>query len=180
MTAMTVRTATALISADEFLSQDYPIGSELIDGVVYVNDPGFRHQLLCSRINEALLLWSLGVADRGRPGWGGNWVLSDKNVYKPDVWWTVIAPEGTRNDGPPELAVEVRSPGTWHRDVGRKLARYREAGTRELWLVDTPANTVLVYREGAFAEPVEVGPGEKLTSPLLQGFVLPIDELFAG
>ena len=100
MTAMTVRTVTALISADEFLSQDYPIGSELIDGVVHMNDPGFRHQRCAAAINEALLLWSRAAADRGRPGWGGNWVLSDRNVYKPDVWWTAIAPEGTRNDGP--------------------------------------------------------------------------------
>ena len=45
--------------------------------------------------------------------------------------------------------------------------------------MDTPASTVLVYRERAFAEPVEVGPGEKLTSPLLPGFALPIDDLFA-
>ena len=71
MRAMTVRTAAALISAEEFLSQDYPIGSELIDGVVYVNDPAFRHQLLCSRVFEALLLWTSGDEGRGRPGWGG-------------------------------------------------------------------------------------------------------------
>lgn len=180
MTAMTARAATALISADEFLSQDHPIGSELIDGVVHVNDPGFRHQLVCSRINEALLLWSLGPDGRGRPGWGGNWVLSDRNVYKPDVWWTATPPDGTRHHGPPDLAVEVRSPGTWHRDVGRKLQRYREAGTRELWLVDTPASTVLVYRAGSFDEPIEVAPGERLTSPLLPGFALPLDELLAG
>jgi Uma2 family endonuclease len=90
------------------------------------------------------------------------------------------APDGARHDGPPDLAVEVRSPGIWHRDVGRKLERYRDAGTRELWLVDTPASTVLVYRAGSFGEPIEVGPGEQLTSPLLPGFALPIDELFAG
>ena len=58
-------------------------------------------------------------------------------------------------------------------------ARYRDAGTRELWLVDTPASTVLVYRAGSFGEPAEVGPGEQLTSPLLPGFALPLDELFA-
>jgi Uma2 family endonuclease len=180
MTAMTARTATALISADEFLSQDHPIGSELIDGVVHVNDPGFRHQRLCSRVYDALMLWGRGRPEPGEAGWGGNWVLSDRNVYKPDVWWAATAPDGTRHDGPPDLAVEVRSPGTWHRDIGRKLERYRDAGTRELWLVDTPASTVLVYRVGSFGEPIEVGPGEQLTSPLLPGFALPIDELFTG
>jgi Uma2 family endonuclease len=66
-----------------------------------------------------------------------------------------------------------------HRDIGRKLKRYREAGTQELWLVDTPAHTVLLFRTGAFSEPCEVGPGQQLTSPLLPGFALSTDELFA-
>jgi hypothetical protein len=39
---------------------------------------------------------------------------------------------------------------------------------------------VLIYRAGSFGEPTEVGPGEQLTSPLLPGFALPIDALFAG
>lgn len=179
MTAMTVPTATARISADQFLSHDHPIGSELVDGVVHVNDPGFRHQLLCSRIYEALLLWTRQAHGRGRLGWGGNWVLTDRNVYKPDVWWTAVPPTGSRHDGPPDLAVEVRSPGTWHRDIGRKLDEYDAAGTTELWSVDTPAATVLVYCAGSFDDAQEVGPGEQLTSRLLAGFVLPIDELFA-
>lgn len=176
MTAMTV--TTTRISADEFLTGDYPTGSELIDGVVHINDPTFRHQQLCSRCYEALFLWTRAEAGHGRVGWGGNWVLSDGHVYKPDVWWKAAAPEGVRHDGPPDLAVEVRSPGTWHLDVGAKLARYRESGTKELWLVDTPARTVLVYRTGA-GEDVEFGPGEQLTSPLLPGFALEVDELFA-
>jgi Uma2 family endonuclease len=175
MTAMTV--TTTRISAGEFLSGDYPIGSELIDGVVRMNDPGFRHQRICSRIFQALFQWA-GSGDCGATGWGGNWVLSDGHVYKPDVWWTAEPPDGTRHDGPPDLAVEVRSPGTWHRDIGPKLAEYRRSGTKELWLVDTPACTVLAYRAGSFGDAVEVGPGQQLTSPLLPGFSLAIDELF--
>ena len=178
MTAMTV--TTTRISSDEFLSGEYPTGSELIDGVVHINDAAFRHQRLCSRIHIALNDWARTKGGHGEAGWGGNWVLSDGHVYKPDVWWTPDPPDGTRHDGPPELAVEVRSPGTWHLDIGRKLAVYRDAGTRELWLVDTPASAVLAYREGAFDDAIEVGPGEHLTSPLLPGFTLAIDELFGG
>ncbi|MGI9004567.1 MAG: Uma2 family endonuclease [Pseudonocardia sp.] len=176
---MTVRTATARITAEEFLSHDYPVGSELIDGVVHLNDPDFRHQRLCGRAYRALLVWSDGAHGHGEVGWGGNWVLTDRHIYKPDVWWTAIPPTGTRHDGPPDLAVEVRSPGTWHHDIGVKLAEYGTAGTKELWLVDTPARTVLAYRAGSFDDAVEIGPGEQLTSPLLPGFALAIDELFA-
>lgn len=177
MTAMTV--TTTRISADEFLAGDYPNDSELIDGVVQVNDPTFRHQLLCSRCYEAIFLWTTTEPGHGRVGWGGNWVLSDAHVYKPDVWWAATPPEGSRHDGPPDLAVEVRSPGTWYHDIGRKRDEYLRTGTTELWLVDTPASTVLVYRAG-LDDGRELGPGEQLTSPLLPGFALPIDDLFAG
>jgi Uma2 family endonuclease len=182
MTAMTADVAPHRISADEFLAGDFPTGSELVEGVVHVMDPAFNHQEACARLLTALREWAMDRAV-GRAGFGGNWVLSDRNVYKPDVWWTSHPPSGTRHAGPPELAVEVRSPSTWALDVGRKLWRYEAAGTRELWLVDLPVSTVLVFRregdDAGFGDGVDVGPGDTLTSPLLPGFTLPIDELFA-
>ncbi|HEX7277052.1 MAG TPA: Uma2 family endonuclease, partial [Acidimicrobiales bacterium] len=89
-----------------------------------------------------------------------------------------------RYDLPPALVVEVRSPGTWRYDVGRKKAVYEAVGVRELWLVDTPVSTVLVFRRASpesvgFDEDGEVGPGDTLASPLLPGFALTADELFA-
>ena len=180
MTAMTVQAQDPRISAEEFLTQDYPIGSELIDGVVHVNDASFRHNRLCGRIFFELTLWTRSSAGSGDAGEGGNWVLSDGNVYKPDVWWAAHPPDGTRHDGPPDLAVEVRSPKTWLLDIGRKRDEYRASGVGELWLVDTPAKTVLVYRKDeSLDDASEVGPGETLTSAVLPGFALPIDELFA-
>lgn len=184
MTAMTAPAAHPRITADEFLSRDYPIGSELVDGVVHLNDPAFLHQEVVGRLYFALREWALAREIPGRAGAGGNWVLSDGNVYKPDVWWATTPPRGTRHAGPPDLAIEVRSPGTWALDVGPKLRRYEAAGTAELWLVDPPAHSVLVFRRddsgAGFAAAVDVGAGERLTSPLLPGFALSLDELFAG
>lgn len=181
MTAMTV--TTARISADEFLAGDYPIGSELIDGEVFVNDPGFPHQEVAGRIVDALRRWVRGPGGHGRAGYGGNWVLADRHVYKPDVWWAATPPRGSRHDGPPDLAVEVRSPGTWNRDVGPKLRQYEVSNTRELWLVDTPAATILVFRRtgtgSGFGGGTEIGSGQQVTTPMLPGFALPTDELFA-
>jgi len=37
------------------------------------------------------------------------------------------------HDGPPDLAVEVRSPGSWHLDIGPKRDVYEASGTEELW-----------------------------------------------
>ncbi|MBN9097431.1 MAG: Uma2 family endonuclease [Pseudonocardia sp.] len=64
--------------------------------------------------------------------------------------------------------------------MGVKRDQYLRASTRELWLIDTPASTVLVHRAGQpLDDALELGPGEQLTSPLLPGFTLAIDELFA-
>jgi Uma2 family endonuclease len=170
---------TTSLTADEFLAGDYPVGSELIDGEVYMNDPGFPHQEVVGRIFVALWLWVASEVGYGRAGHGGNWVLADRHVYKPDVGWAATRPTGGRHDGPPDLAVEVRAPGTWRRDIGPKLRQYEASGTRELWLADTPARTVLVFRGAAFDHGSELGAGQQLTSPLLPGFTLDVDELFA-
>jgi Uma2 family endonuclease len=72
----------------------------------------------------------------------------------------------------------------WAYDVGRKPDRYERWGVRELWLVDTDSRTVLVRRRSrprapAFDVALEVGEGEQLRSPLLPGFELPVDAVFA-
>ena len=56
---------------------------------------------------------------------------------------------------------------------------------RELWLVDTPVSTVLVFRRSGpdsdrFDDDGELGPGDTLASPLLPGFELQVDAVFGG
>jgi hypothetical protein len=43
----------------------------------------------------------------------------------------------------------------------------------------SPAQTVLVFRAGSFDDGLEIGPGEQLTTPLLPGLSIAIDDLFA-
>jgi Uma2 family endonuclease len=78
--------------------------------------------------------------------------------------------------------VEVRSPSTWHVDLGRKRQIYERHGVRELWLVDPPAQSVLVFRRSggsaSFDITTEIGVDETLTSPLLTGFTVPITTVF--
>ncbi len=83
----------------------------------------------------------------------------------------------------PDLAVEVRSPSTWRFDLGVKKTGYERHGLRELWLVDTLARTVLVYRRSTagaaeFDVALEVSEDEQLTSPLLPGFELAVADIF--
>ena len=83
----------------------------------------------------------------------------------------------------PDIAAEIRSPSTWRHDIGPKKAHYEQYGLPELWLVDTAADEVIVYRRStpqarSFDVSLELARGDDLTSPLLPGFALPLDELF--
>ena len=85
----------------------------------------------------------------------------------------------------PDLCVEIRSPSTWRFDIGAKKRVYEAGGLPELWLVDDEAETVLVFRRSKPGEPefdvaVELGRGDALESPMLPGFALSLEELFAG
>jgi len=83
----------------------------------------------------------------------------------------------------PDLAVEVRSPSTWRYDIGLKKGAYERHGLPELWLVDTDADAVLVFRRSEPTAPtfdvsLELAREDDLRSPLLSGFVLPVAALF--
>jgi Uma2 family endonuclease len=69
--------------------------------------------------------------------------------------------------------------------VGLKRAGYERHGLPELWLVDTVARTVLVYRRSttgaaAFDVALELTEDEHLTSPLLPGFSLDVGAIFSS
>lgn len=168
------------MTTEEFLAGPERPGVLLLDGEVFMNDATHQHQELCSRIFGALHDWRRMPQGHGRIGWGGNWVLGPKTVVKPDVWWMADPAkpgQGARFDGPPDLAVEVLSPGTRHLDLGRKGDCYREAGLPERWIVDA-RNRMVVARRFAKGDDEEFGDGSALASPRLPGFWLPIDELF--
>lgn len=185
---LTGMSAVTGISVEEFLAGDWPRDAQLLDGEVVVTDPTLWHQEVAARIIDVVRRWTRSPHGGGLAGYGGNWTLASGQVYKPDVWW-VADPQrldlhAAGNVVPPDLVVEVRSPGTWRYDIGPKREVYREAGVGELWLVDTPASTVLVNRRSApdamdFDVLLEIGEGETLTSPMLPGFALGIDALFA-
>ncbi len=174
--------------AQEFLAGDWDGAAQLVGGEVVMTDPRLWHQELVARLLEALRTWCRTPAGRGVAGIGGNWVLGAGEVYKPDVWW-VADPDrldlhAAGNAGAPDIAVEVRSPSTWHLDIGPKRSVYEAAGLAELWLVDSPATAVLISRRSkpkaaTFNLSAEVGPGDVVSSPLLEGFALAVDELFA-
>lgn len=79
---------------------------------------------------------------------------------------------------PPDLAVEVLSPGNRAGETARKIELYRRAGVPLVWVIDPETETATVY--AADAAPLRLGKNEALEGgALLPGFSLALAELFA-
>lgn len=82
--------------------------------------------------------------------------------------------------GPPDLVMEVLSPGTWRTDRLEKMVEYAQAGVGEYWIADPEARTIEVFvlREGAYVLLDKWGPRETAKSELLEGFEVAVNEVF--
>ena len=171
------------LTADAYLAQEDPRRTELIDGVVVVSEPAVLHQHVLGLLHAALLAWTQAAVGRGAVSLPLDVRLDDANVLAPDILWFAAGLDlrAIRAPRVPDLVVEVRSPGTWRYDVGRKRELYEHHGVRELWLVDTASRTVIVYRRGepaaGFDVALELAAGEALGSPLLPGFTASVGAL---
>ena len=176
------------MTADEYFAVSV-VGdkTQLVDGVMIVNDPTLLHNLAQVRILNALTNWIDAGQRRGFASTPTDVVVDRHNVFGPDVVWLseehVPARLDERIRGLPDLAVEVRSPSTWRYDIGKKRAAYERAGQRELWLVDTASRTVIVCRRtskdaASFDIELELSEADVLTSPQLPGFSLPVERVF--
>jgi Uma2 family endonuclease len=180
-------TSTRLTADEYFALPPTEQQTQLIDGEIVVTEASLRHQRIALEIARLLMNWLIEHPGHGEAGIPVNVHLDDFNVFAPDVWWVPEADRPARDAlrivGPPALAVEVRSPSTWRYDIGRKKRTYEQLGLAELWLVDTAADEVLVYRRSSpgsaeFDVAVEVTAAETLTTPLIPGFSIDLAGLF--
>ncbi|QXD16963.1 Uma2 family endonuclease [Rhodocaloribacter litoris] len=161
---------------------------ELIDGEEHVAPaPSTRHQRIVVRLSAALFN-HLEAHDLGEVFVAPiDVILSDYDVVQPDVLFVAKAHAdriGERGiTGPPDLIVEVLSEGNRRHDEVRKRKLYERFGVGEYWVVDPELETVKVYRmtERGYVRVAEWSRenGDTLTTPLLTGFTLPLDALFA-
>ena len=106
-------------------------------------------------------------------------------VREPDVLF--LAREhsdriGEQFFGPPDLVMEVTSPGTRRGDRNEKPLEYARAGVVEYWIVDPSVQTVEVFvlREGSYQLLARWSSGQIARSALLDGFEIPVEQLFMG
>lgn len=187
MTAMPV---AQRMTAEEYLAlepTDELRWAELIDGELVVSQPNIRHNAVQGNLFVALSMWIRAANGRGRVCLPLDVQLDEFNVFAPDIsWYAQSHDPGLEAQRPyprTDLVAEVRSPSTWIYDIGTKKRTYERHGVSELWLVDTLAEQVLVFRRSTagvehFDMALELGRDAVLGSPLLRGFRLALDELF--
>jgi Uma2 family endonuclease len=185
-----METATERITAERFnelvdKGEFADRWEELVDGELVVNEPKPIHAMLRARVATRLTNWAEGAGGKGLVLTPTDVVMDDFNVYGPDVLWVTERPADLWQRLPlvPDLCVEIRSPGTWRFDIGAKKRVYEAGGLPELWLVDTVAERIFVFRRSKprvahFDIAVDIGRGDTLSSPALRGFALSLDELF--
>ena len=79
-------------------------------------------------------------------------------------------------DGPPDLAIEVLSPGDRKAYVERKLAVYLETGTRSIWLVNPRHRTVEVI--SSLNNRRTLHETDELVDDTVPGFRVKVSEIF--
>ena len=159
---------------------------EIIDGELVVTpSPAPMHQIL-SRDLFRLLDRHVRVGDLGEVLYAPIDIrLTPDNVLIPDIIFIVrdrlhiIGPSTI--DAPPDLVVEILSPGTRQRDLTTKRHLYARFGVQEYWIVDPDARTLTVLAlAGDKFEPVPAGEGGAIASRVLPGFTLVLKDVFAG
>ena len=159
---------------------------EIIGGEMIVNPaPRREHQEVSANLD-----WLLQRHLRST-GWGRVYThpvdvwLGRNDIVQPDL--VVIRearlasyqPEGIVT-APPDLVVEVISPGTRGTDRVRKMALYARAGVPEYWLVDPQQRTIEIgMLAGEEYVPVIPGADGVLTSRVLTGLRVDPAEVFS-
>ena len=158
---------------------------ELIEGEHYMTPaPSLRHQRVSRRLarilDTFLLHHPLGEVFPAPC----DVVLSEINVVEPDLVFVAAESAGILTEqnvqGAPELVIEILSPSTRHTDAVVKRGLYESYGVREYWLVDPLAETVTVFRlrDGSLRKTEELDRTRALTSSLLPGLTIDLDDVF--
>ena len=176
-------TTTHLMTAEELMNiDDDSHRHELIKGeLLTMPPPGFHH----GRISANLigLLGQFVKVNRLGDICGESGYILERDpdtVLGPDVSF-VTKDRSQRPDGyysgPPDLAVEVLSPGDRGGKVEHKLSLWLELGTRSVWLVNPRRRTVEVCKPTGerrlFTET------DELFDDTVPGFRVKVSEIFA-
>ncbi|MCP9462936.1 MAG: Uma2 family endonuclease [Nitrospira sp.] len=172
-------TTTKLTYHDYLLLPDDGKRYEIIDGDLFMTPaPVTRHQTIAMRLSHLLMTYleshPVGIV-LAAPC---DVVLSEVDVVQPDL--LLIRHDSAARitekniQGPPDIIIEILSPGTATRDRDLKRKRYEHFGVQEYWLVDPDQNTleILALKNGQYVEACRAARPAQCASALLPGLVL--------
>jgi len=84
--------------------------------------------------------------------------------------------------GAPDIVVEILSPGNNKTELQNKYEVYEEAGVKEYWIIQPEEKTFFKYvldESGQYQPTKLLTLGDEVTSTILPGFALNLDEVFA-
>lgn len=181
-------TLTRPMTADELLAMpDDGYRYELVRGELIKMAPtGYEHGVRTVELTAALHVHikahRLGVVCAAETGF-----LISQNpdtVRAPDI--AFISRERVEKAaavksywvGPPDLAVEVTSPGDTVRQVEEKVTEWLDAGARMVWVVSPKLHTITVYR--SLTDIVTLTEKDELDGgDVVPGFQIKVAEIFA-
>ncbi|MFC1223024.1 Uma2 family endonuclease [Pedobacter sp. BG31] len=110
----------------------------------------------------------------------------DKEVFtvvQPDI---VVVCDPAKLDnrgciGSPDIVVEILSPGNNKKELINKYEVYEEAGVKEYWIISPTHKTFFRYildENGKFQPTKMLTEGEEVTTKIIPGFKMVLDEVF--
>lgn len=134
---------------DELVNED--VKAELLDGVMTVHSPASTLHDDISGFIRSLMRFYVESKKLGKV-WGPDALvhLATCRRFGPDLFFIekrrVPHPRPQQFEGSPDLALEVLSPSNRGYDLDEKRPAFREAGVREIWIVDPDEREVILDR----------------------------------
>jgi Uma2 family endonuclease len=183
---MTERAASTLLEPEDLLKMPDGDRFELVDGVPVEKPMGAESDevggLLLTAFNNYIRSRKLGRAYPSQTGFQcfphkpGTMRMPDTSFVAAGKLPGDRSPEGYIKVAP-DIAVEVVSPHDLYEEVEAKVADYRAAGVKLIWIVSPKSKTVLVRRlDGTCAELDAAG--ELSGEDVIPGFTCKVADLF--
>ena len=158
---------------------------EIIDGELIVSrQPHLRHGAIIAAVSQVFrpAVKPLGGLVLVEPGivWSDE---AEDNVV-PDI--AIVLPDrlhlatGRTLSGTPNIVMEIVSPGSIEVDYIKKRDLYARTGAQEYWIIDWQRKLVEVWMfSESPARAVAYTTGQTITTPLIPGLMVPVDELLS-
>ena len=182
---MVVSQTAPKLTYQDYLNTSDDERYELLDGeLIMIAAPNESHQIASMELGSQMHSF-VKKNDLGRVFHAPfDVVLSDTDVVQPDLIFVSREREEIRTSaniqGAPDPVVEILSPSTVTRDWRDKRELYAGHGVKEYWVVDPSDKivSVMMLEDGVLEIKGAYVAGDTVTSSILEGFSVALDDIF--